>query len=174
MLLKTSHFTIRPYRIQNLESAPDFIAFIEKVERKILTSILGYSLWTEVTAIGTLSETMTKLRDGAEYEYNDVTYKYYGLVDLLKPAAMSNWIEQNNYIFSDMGYVEKTPQQQNTLIDPQAHIATLWNEYVEKVGYCYAHQHKGEGTLYGFMKSNESDYPNWEFNIPERKNRFGM
>lgn len=174
MLLSTSHFTVRPYRIQNLESAPDFISFIGVKEREILTSILGYSLWSAVTASGSISNALQRLRDGAEYEYRGITFKYNGLVDLLKPVAISLWIEQNNYIFSDMGYVEKAPQQQNTLVDPQAHIATLWNEFVVKVGDCYTQENKGEGTLYGFMKANESDYPNWEFNLPEKKNRFGL
>jgi hypothetical protein len=173
MLLKTAHFTVRPYRISNIESVPDFISFAEKAEREILTSILGYSLWTDVVAANP-SATLLKLRDGAEYEYKGVTFKYCGLVDLLKPSVLSQWIELNNYILSDMGYVEKQPGQNNTLIDPQANIASLWNDYVRKVGDCYAQSHKGEGTLYGFMKANEGDYPDWEFHLPEKKNRFGM
>jgi len=174
MLLKTSHFTTRPYRVNHVESNPDFIAFLETAEREILTSILGHQLWAAVTATGTLSAPLTSLRDGTEYEFNEITYKYYGLVDLLVPGALSEWVEAKNWTLTEMGYVEKAPLENNTLIDPAGHTATLWNDYVKKVGDCYAQVNKGMGTLYGFLKANEEDYPTWEFNLPEKENRWGM
>lgn len=174
MLLKTSHFTVRPYRVNHVESNPDFISFLETAEKEILIAILGYQLWADVTANGSLSAVLTNLRDGAEYEYNDVTYKYDGLVDLLKPAALSMWVEVKNWTLTESGYVEKSPQENNTVIDPAGHVVTLWNMYVAKVGDCYAHQNKGLGTLYGFMMANREDYTAWEFQLPEKKNRFGL
>lgn len=173
MLLSTSDFTVRPYRIINIEESRDFIDFAKAKEKDILKSILGYSLWKDIDQMdggSSVDASLTALVDGGEYLYLGVQYEYHGLVDLLKPAVMSLWIEKNNFRFTSSGYVESAPQENTTLLDPQPFIVELWNEYVSKVGECY----NQKGTLYGFMKANEEDYPDWEFTLPTLKNRFGL
>lgn len=174
MLLSTSDFTVRPYRILNIEEARDFVDFVKAKEKEILKSILGYSLWKDIDQMGeesSVDESLSALVDGGEYTYLGVLYEYQGLIDLLKPAIMSLWIEQNNFKFVSAGIIETAPQENSTLLDPYPFVAKYWNEYVSKVGDSF--NQKG-GTLYGFMKANEDDYPDWECTPPEPINRFGL
>lgn len=186
MLLSTSDFTVRPYRILNLEESKDFIDFARQAEKKILIDILGYPLWTDVDQGVESGESgediLTELKDGAEYSYSDKTYKYNGLVDLLKPAVLSMWINKNNYRFTSTGYIENKPQDNTTLLDPEPFIVELWNEFVVKVGggnsgYGYGYSYYGpllQGTFYGYMTANKDSFPEWRFTEQKLKNRYGL
>lgn len=183
MLLSTSDFTVRPYRILNIEESKDFIDFATVAERKILIDILGYPLWMDVDQGVESGESgediLTELKAGAEYSYSDKTYKYNGLVDLLKPAVLSMWISQNNYVLTSTGYIEKHPQDNTTLLDPEPFIVALWNEFVVKVGVCNSHYgyHYGpflQGTFYGYMTANKDSFPEWKFTEQKIKNRYGL
>lgn len=170
MLLSTSDFLTRPYRILNIEESKDFVDFVKTSERELLTDILGYSLWKELDETASPGAALIALRDGAEYEYVGKPYKYNGLVDLLKPAVMSLWIPKNNYKFTNVGYVESSPQENSSLVDPEQFRVQLWNEFVEKVGLCL----NQKNSFYGFMKANESNYPEWDFTEQKAENRFGL
>lgn len=174
MFLSSSDFINRPYRVINQEESRDFQAFIEKQEVKLLIDLLGYSLWAEMEEdlkSSNPSEIFTALKNGAEYTFNGKTYKYNGLVDLLIPAVFSRWIDQNNYKLTAAGFVQTSPSQENlTVVDPEPFIVAAWNDYVSKVGECY----NQKNTLYGFMKANEDEFPNWEFTLPTLKNRYGL
>lgn len=176
MILDLTDFLDREYKIPNQNESRDLEAFIEKHEKEILKELLGYELFAELEAAlessAELEDRWVDLRDGAEYTYNDKTYKWLGLVDLLKPAVYSRWINVGTYKFTNVGFVQNNAQQQSaTLEDMEPFIVRAWNEFVLKVGYNYEQRF---GTLYGFMKANEADYDGWCFTEQKFKNRHSL
>ncbi len=176
MILELTDFIDREYKIPNQNESRDLEAFIEKHEIEILKEILGYELFAEFeTALndsGELDQKWVDLKDGAEYTYATKTYKWLGLVDLLKPAVYSRWINYGTYKFTNVGFIQNNAQQQSaTLEDMEPFIVRAWNEFVLKVGHNCEQRY---GTFYGFMKVNESDYTGWTFKKQNFKNRHGL
>jgi hypothetical protein len=181
-IIDVSDFNDRPYQVPNQSESPEFKDFIEAAETRILKSILGYTLWkefsdafdaSEVAMAPALADKWADLRDGAEYEIGGKTYKYDGLKDLLKPAIYALWMPQGAYKWTNVGMQENMPRKDNAGADLSKGLDMLefqvqyWNEYAAKV--------KAEKNgLYGFMVTNETDYTDWEFTIPEYKNRFSL
>jgi hypothetical protein len=176
-IIDVADFNDRPYQVPNQSESPEFKDFIEAAETRILKSILGYTLWKEfsdaVDNDDPLDQKWVDLRDGAEYEIGDKTYKYDGLKDLLKPAIYALWMPQGAYKWTNVGMQENLPRKDNAGADLSKGLDLLefqvqyWNEYAAKVK-AY------RNGLFGFMTINEDDYDNWEFTVPEYKNRFSL
>lgn len=180
MILDPSDFDDRPYRIPNQQESKDFPEFVEAAEEEILVQLLGYEFYKELSdALNTSNpdQIYIDFRDGAEYESGGKTYKYSGLVDLLKPAVFSLWTDQNAYKFTNIGHIVNSPPQQATVIDNEPFAVGSWNAYVKLAGgYCgYSRSTwNRKDNLYGFYLANKSDYPTIVWKSPELRNRLGF
>lgn len=186
MILTPEDFLDRPFRVPNQEESSDFSNFIEVKETELLINLLGYELYLEfkeaLEGSGDIEDKWTELRDGADYTYNEKLYRYGGLVDLLRPAIFSLWMNEGIYKFTNSGWLTNNPALANnagpvsTPVDQEDFRIKNWNEYVRKAGV--------EGTdpkyltdkpsFYGFMKANEEDYEEWVFTSPCFENRFSL
>lgn len=177
--LQPSDFDNRPYRIPNQQESTDLEAFIQQAEKDLLICLLGYALYTEFSANVDTSGAESRwvnLRDGAEYVYDNKTYKYNGIVLMLKPAVYSLWIDPGTYKFTNVGYVQNNaPKESRTMGEEQEPFrVNAWNNYIKQA---YDNGNR-KNTWYGYMKANESDYPTWEFDkqaeCVEYQNRFSL
>lgn len=162
MFLSLSDFNARPYRIPNQAESPDLEQFIEEKEEEILQCLFGYELYTEFMANVDTSGAESRwvnLRDGAEYTYDEKLYRYRGLIDMLRPAIYSLWVDQNAYKFTNVGMVNNNAPEKSIVIDAEPHRVKAWNDYVRKA----YDRGSRKNTLHGFMEANESDYDSWEF-----------
>lgn len=180
MILDPSDFDDRPYRIPNQQESKDFPEFIEDAEEQILVQLLGYEFFKELEdALNTSNpdQIYVDLRDGAEYTSSGKTYKYNGLVDLLRPAVFSLWIDQNAYKFTNIGHVNNSPPQQSTVIDSEPFVVQAWNAFVVRAGgscnYSRSTWNRMD-NLYGFYQANKANYPTLVWKSPELKNRLGF
>jgi hypothetical protein len=181
MILDSTDFVDRPYKVPNQEESRDFISFIEEKEEELLRMILGDELYDEFAAgletSGTVEQIWTDLKgeEGVSYEYSGKNYTYKGLKDLLKPGVFSEWMPLSTYKFTNIGFIENNAPQQSKLIDDQyAFQVDYWNKFVSKVGYSYPYGYNCKNTFYGFMKAHSSDYPSWVFKCPRYKNRYDL
>lgn len=182
MILDTSDFDDRPYKIPNQEESRDFIEFIEKSEKKILTDLFGYEFYSELTEMietsGELPQIWKDLIDGAEYQSGTKTYEWEGLAYMLTPAVYSMWIDKNAYKFTNIGHVNNNAPQQATTIDNEPFVVEAWNEFCARTGhYCGPNRRftwNSYNNFWGFYQANKSDYPDLCYNPPELKNRFGF
>lgn len=181
MILEESDFLTRPYKIGNQKESPDLEDFIVESERGLLISLLGYELYSllkdAVEGSGELESRFSSLINGAEYNYNDKLYEYRGLKDLLRPAVYSMYVEENSYKFTNIGMVQNNAPQQSTLIESLEFVVRAWNDYCAKAGSYYRYSclsDSQENSFYGFMKANESYYPEWHYKRPEPRNRFQL
>lgn len=182
MILDTSDFDDRPYRIPNQEESRDFIEFIEQKEEEILTQLFGYQFFNElneaINSSGELPQIWLDFRDGCKYDSGGKTYNYRGLVYLLVPAIYSLWIDKNAMKFTNIGYVNNNAPQQSTPIDNEPFVVQAWNDYCARTGGSCAANHRftwnHQNTFWGFYSARKTDYPDLVYNAPERKNRFGF
>lgn len=181
MILQLTDFTDREYKIPNQNESRDLESWIERHETALLKELLGYELWKQFTegleTSGDIEQKWIDLRDGAEYEYGDRTYKYDGLVDLLRPAIFSKWVPVGTWKLTNSGMVQnnQTPENSVTLDNVDEFLTVRWNEFVTK---CNGHCLNQRNTFYGFMKADEAadepNYPDWDFTEQRFKNRYGL
>lgn len=177
MFLQLTDFQARPYRIPNQQESPDLEQFIERTEEDLLICLLGYELYSEFVANVDTSSPESRwvdLRDGADYLYAGHPYKYSGIVEMLKPAVYSKWIDPGAYKFTNVGYVQNNAPKESTTLDQSGFRVEAWNRYV-KLAYDRGSR---KNTWYGFMKATEADYQGWEFSTcnecVQYQNRFDL
>lgn len=171
-MVELSNFDNRPYRIPNQEEFKDLTDFIEAAEIAILKKLFGITLYEAYVAgiaAPTPDQKWVDLRDGTTYTYNEVEYEYRGLIELLVPCIYSMWLQENRDTVTSAGVVMKSSDRADRL-SPGWRITRAFNDYSRQVGDFW-HQ---EGTLYGFMKVNEDNYPDWVFEPPGTMNEFGL
>lgn len=187
MIIDPTDFVNRNYKVPNQEEARDFPFFIEDLEERIAcgtltddkTCLLGLNLWNALTAglatSGTVEQRWTDLKEGADYVYQSVTYRYNGWVDMIRPGIFSRWIPTTTDKLTNIGFVKNNaPQQSKLTEDYYPGVITFWNEMARKVGFEHNCRYNYKNTFYGFMKANESDYDEWRFISPEFKNRHDL
>lgn len=162
MFLTLSDFNARPYRIPNQQESPDLQPFIDDREEEILLCLLGYEMHAEFVANVDTSDVEQKwidLRDGKTYTYSGNLYKYAGIVDMLRPAVYAEWIDSGAYKLTNVGYIQNNAPKESQVLDHEVFKVEAWNRYIKKAYDCGSQRN----TWYGFMKANESNYPEWEF-----------
>lgn len=99
-----------------------------------------------------------KFKKGANYEYAGRTYKWVGLATLLKPYVYFYWLRDNSVKFSGIGTVVASAEN-SMVVNPSQLLVRAWNDYANMAGPfdCWNY----EDTLYGFLYSNQADYPDW-------------
>lgn len=182
IVIDRSDFNNRPYRIDNQAESRDLDDWIAERERELLIQLLGYELFAEFEeGIGSSapSEFFTNLKNGATYTYGGGTYRYNGLVDVLRPAIYSMWLDQQTYKFTSVGYVENTPSTSSTRIDNEPFRVQAWNDYVRKVGSDeYSCKYNRMGTLLGFLYANTEEFDDSQWinsrYLPTYQNRYSL
>lgn len=186
MFVTVADFDSFPYTIPESSDAPTaLIELIRNVEpealRKILGSVTYNNFITACFVDPTIDEPVAKddadidqewldLRDGADYTYGGNEYRYDGIKDLLKPYIMQSWITENAENVSLLG-VSQPDTENAKIVSPGRLISKFYNKFSRLVGNCERYC----DTLWGFMKANEeSNYPDWLFTDPERKNTMGL
>lgn len=183
MIIAKTDFVDRPFKIPNQNEAQDLESFIEDIEERIAMgtldeciTLLGVELWREfesaVNTSGTIEAKWLALRDGADYVYNGVTYRYNGWVDMIRPLIYSRWLPATTDKVTNIGMIKNSAPQQSKLTDDYyPSVVSNWNETAKKVGCQPNCGYNYKNSFYGFMKANESDYDNWVFKCPQFKNR---
>lgn len=187
MIIDSTDFVDRPYKVPNQEESRDFVPFIEDIEERLAqgtlpdecVQLLGVDLWNEFTegleTSGDIEQKWLDLRDGADYEYNGVTYRYNGWVDMIRPAIFSQWIPITTDKITNIGFIRNNaPQQSKLTEDNYPFIVKYWNEFAKKVGYDTEYCYNYKNSFYGFMKANQSSYESWQFKCPRFKNRHDL
>lgn len=173
-MIDVTDFTARPYKVPNQNESHEFADFIADKEAELAGRyLLGWELWEEFKAAlegsGALEDRFEKLRDGEYYTYNGVQYKYSGWVDLVRPGIYADWIPKIAEKQTNVGVVRNSPVQQATLEEDQYPFSVgPWNEFVKKAGCSQIN------SFYGWMKSREDEFDNWEYCQPPRRNRWDV
>lgn len=186
MFVAESDFDEIPYNLPVSEDAPnalsDLILFKEK---EILRKLLGSATYNDfVNALfvnpnadplvpideSLIAQKWKDLRDGADYEIGNKTYRYDGVKNFLKPFICAEWFDQNAENATSLGTSE--PVMENSIsVSPAIRISEYWNEFADLVGSCADEL----DTLYGFMSFRyEEDFPDWTFEDPGLKNEFDL
>lgn len=179
MIIDPTDFSDRPYKVPNQEESRDFISFIEAKEEELGRMILGHQLWEELAAAlagsGDPDDIYIAIRDGGNYQYNNVTHHYKGWVDMVRPGIFAEWLPPATYKLTNIGYVENNAPKESKLLDNQFEfLIPKWNEFVKKVGGSTQYGYHCRDSFYGFMKANEDDYPSWVFTCPAYRNRYDL
>lgn len=115
------------------------------------------------------------LKKGANYTYQDKTYRYSGLVALLVPYIYSEWTRIKDDRNSGIGIV-KAKAENADVISAGTRIADSWNTFSRLIGVmnggCYVYS--PYDTLTGFLWSNLTLYEDWRYKSPGRKNTFNL
>lgn len=188
MFVEDTDFDAIPYNIPNSVDAPNALDdLIPFAERQLLRQILGSSTYNEfINAVFVdpdanppeykpdeeIPQKWLDLRDGADYVLSDspdaVSYRYDGIVGIIKPYICAEWWDKNASNISEHG--ESEPIVENgVIISPAKKISDYWNEADKLIGQDGC----DEDTLYGFMQSRyEEDFPNWRFESLGDKNEW--
>jgi len=159
-LIDKTYFQKRITAIPNLkdEVLQDLNDHISLYEHDYLNNVLGVDLKNDFEtgiSLPTPAEKWTKLRDGAEFEYEDIKYKWSGFNNIIKDSPIAYYImywfvRNNNTSFTGIGAVTSNSEN-STRIDPRRILVDNWNSMV-----------KHNDILEKFLKANESDYSNYE------------
>jgi hypothetical protein len=128
------------------------------------------------------------LRDGADYTYNDNSYRWDGMKEMLKPLVYSEWLERSVQSFTGAGVTQGKTENAD-FVNPAMKISESWNDFAVKAGICdektspqYSYgmglyynygyfkfgypylNMKGfyENTLFGYMTANKAVFTDWE------------
>jgi len=151
---------------------------IARYERDFLIQCLGYDLYKLVAAYnsGTSPQRIKDIVEGKEYTEGDYTVKWNGLTntDKVSPLAyycLIQWIRDNAQNLQNVGGVE--PMTENgTVISPAQMMQRAAVKMRELVGY--PGQDIYAGSLYNFLLTYESTYPEWIFNECRPINAFDL
>lgn len=115
-----------------------------------------------------------KLKNGAEYEYQDKTWKWEGVLDLLIPYVYSAYVRDNADSFTGNGMVVAA-NENSEFVTNAVRVTNSFNDFASKVGvvddYCVSHR----DSLYGFLYSaEEGTYEDWTFKNPGLLNTFNF
>lgn len=87
-----------------------------------------------------------KLKNGADYTYNERVYQWKGMVALIKPYIYSNWVKDNFDNFTGIG-LTIAKAENAMVISPATRIIQAWNASARIAGDAYCLK----DTLYGYL-----------------------
>lgn len=166
MFTTSGDFGKTPYKIPNLDDAEtlaDFNSFINDKEQEVLTELLGRSLYVDLIAglaVGSPLAKWIDLRDGVDYENEDLSYKYKGLKSFLVPYIYSQWVaEKPSYFVGDSVVVAEN--ENSSQIGSGLTVEKAYNDFVDKVGNMY-NTNYGD-NLYSYLVLHPIDYPTIDY-----------
>lgn len=158
-LINQTYFQKRLLAIPNLKEdvLDDLKDHIAEYEPEYLINVLGRDLKDDfLSGIEevTPAQKWLNLRDGADFEYKDVKYRWRGFVNTDKISTIAYYVmwyfvRNSNTLFTGIGTVTSNSEN-STRISPNRRLVTLWNNMVED-----------NEILEKFLLANESDYPNY-------------
>lgn len=176
MIVTTSDFSNKPYRLNNIEENKDFRDFMEAEEQRILEKILGVALYDELVEAFDVADPpviakWANLVNGTAYDYSGHQYRYSGLLPILQARIYSLWLVRSAHKQTSAGVVVDVPADKNSSsVGPRVSASQASADFTEKCGNCY----RLKNTLYGFLHANLSTYSNWNFVDPGSVNRFDL
>jgi hypothetical protein len=159
-LINDTYFLTGLKAIPNLKDAVlnELNSYISIYEPEYRNAVLGVDLNNDFEAgLGeaTIDPKWLALRDGAEFEYQDVKYKWVGFTNTLKESPIAyytfwKFMSDKNFLFTGIGTVISNSENSNR-VSPINYLVTVWNRMVND-----------NRILEKFLLANESDYPNYE------------
>lgn len=154
--------------------AENLAMYISRYEPYFLEQVLGYSFakdFQAAYAASVLAENPVALTgkwadllNGAEYDVDDITYKWSGFRQgapfYLSPIANYVYWRHRRDTATRTGKVgENAPQVENaTLVGPMDKMVNAWNEMVKTLG---EYGNNVPGSLRHFLDNNLDTYPEW-------------
>jgi len=174
MSVELTDFLERPYRIPHQEESTDLQAFVTAKSEELLRGVLGTTLYNSYVAgiaAGSPAQKWVDLRDGKDYTYAGITYRFSGLDNLLVPGIFALWVKETNETYTVSGVVKSSPAQNATAVSATRKITESWGKFLDLVGS----ECEYRNTLYGFLIANESDYGTLEdWTTPGSMNAFDL
>lgn len=175
MAVELTDFLERPYRIPFQEESTDLEAFVQAKEAELLRDLLGTTLYNAYKAgigAGSPDQKWVDLRDGKDYTYAGVLYRFHGLDTLLIPAIFALWVKENSDVFTVSGTVRNSPAQNATAVSPRRRIGEAWGRFQDLAGS----ECDWRDSLYGYLLAYQDDYdfvPS-EWTTPGSMNAFDL
>lgn len=176
MFLTKANFDVLPYNIPAGElNLNTFQTFVNANEEEILRKLLGHKLYDQFIEgleddyPETNFPEMVALRDGGYYDYEGVQQQWKGMVEMLKPYINSRWIYENIETYTKSGMTSAKVENSN-VIDARGKISRDDAMFLSLCGWKCSMRN----SLYGFLKVNIADYPDWVWTNPDSLNRWDL
>jgi len=177
---------------------------IDRYVRQFLQLTLGSELFFELNSYvidGELNSSAPQiwlnLVNGCNYTNNGINYTWKGLIyeeGLFKGSILAYFVYCNHFqntVNSVLGQVAIDPKN-GVVINPTSHLVNIWNEFIEMYqGSCssstkttfydgvifedyFQNKTNGYVSYLQFLRDNKADYPNFEANVINFVNSFGI
>jgi len=177
---------------------------IDRYVRQFLQLTLGSELFFELNSYvidGELNSSAPQiwlnLVNGCNYTNNGINYTWKGLIyeeGLFKGSILAYFVYCNHFqntANSVLGQVAIDPKN-GVVINPTSHLVNIWNEFIEMYqGSCssstkttfydgvifedyFQNKTNGYVSYLQFLRDNKADYPNFEANVINFVNSFGI
>ena len=177
---------------------------IDRYVRQFLQLTLGRELFFELDSHvidGELNSSAPQiwlnLVNGCNYTNNGINYTWKGLIyqeGLFKGSILAYFVYCNHFqntANSILGQVAIDPKN-GVVINPTSHLVNIWNEFIEMYqGSCssstkttfydgvifedyFQNKTNGYVSYLQFLRDNKADYPNFEANVINFVNSFGI
>lgn len=129
----------------------------EEYRVKVLGQQLNdeYIAGLEVQPPEDIEQRWLDLRDGAEFQYGGITYKWKGFLRATKASPIANYVmwhivRDGNDLLTGIGVV-KSESENSVAYSPMHRMVNIWNQMVDD-----------NRMLALFIYANRSDYPNYK------------
>lgn len=177
---------------------------IDRYVRQFLQLTLGRELFFELDSHVTDGELNSSapqiwlnLVNGCNYTNNGINYTWKGLIyqeGLFKGSILAYFVYCNHFqntANSVLGQIAIDPKN-GVVINPTSHLVNIWNEFIEMYqGSCssstkttfydgvifedyFQNKTNGYVSYLQFLRDNKADYPNFEANVINFVNSFGI
>lgn len=114
------------------------------------------------------------LKNGSDYVYRNITYRYSGLKPLMVPYIYSRWTEVKADRNVGVGVV-KSKAENSDVVSSSDRISSSWQTFARLVGVVRLdEQFDPRNSLAGFIFVSSTLYDDWVFVSPGRKNVFNL
>jgi hypothetical protein len=194
-LLTYTDFQTHPMYIApgQFSGATQVANIILDTQKKVLKELLGAPLFVEMDADYDIvnnvfqSQKWIDFVDGYEYQESGVTVKWAGIKNMLKGFIFFEYQKFNHIKNSQLGNV--LPNIQNAVQSTTfANEVEQYNEAVKLYGddwnymfystklrrYNHFEHPEYEPTAYNFLRSRQTEFPNWSFRMKFKINEFNI
>jgi hypothetical protein len=168
-----------PYMVY-AESGEDTETFLNEIityyQKAILTSILGEIEYNnfedDLTGTVPASDQWDWFYTGKEYTYNDVTYKYQGIKDVLVRMIYYYWQKETASNLAESGQLRKNLVNAVQVI-PSFKMSRAYNEAIDNI----INTREYSPTVYNFLSHQQelnNYFEDWVFTKVEKINMYGI
>lgn len=159
-LINDTYFLTGLKAVPNLKDAVlnELNSYIAIYESEYLNNVLGIDLKNDFEAgllEPVIEQKWLELRDGVEFEYQDIKYRWIGFVNVLKESPIAYYVfwrfmGDKNFLFTGIGTVISNSENSNR-VSPLNYLVTVWGKMVDY-----------NRVLEKFLLANEEKYSNYE------------